>query len=270
MQVSGDPVKVDIAGPSPGAVTVDNLGPSVVYYTATEVAARRLYDADSGAGAEGSIAPGAVVSLSSPKWFICLYTTSASLDVLQVPPALPSGSGLPAETVDTGEAVKYIALTGPPRELIPIPADADAPAQPVEVVAVARLTSVRLTWAHSARASTYTVYRDGVEIGTAAAESFRDSGVTVGAMYAYGVRAFDQYGQPSALSDPAAAFIDAALNAAPVLDIRTWPAALPLTGTGIIRANALDADVQQIAFALDVDTGSLRATEDPSVWLWSA
>lgn len=168
-------------------------------------------------------------------------------------------------TSDTGDTFKLIALsTG---EVIAIPAEAVAPETPEDLDAVARLTSVQLTWTASVGAATYVVFRDGSTVATVSTPSYRDRNITVGASYSYRVAAVDQYGQRSPSTEAVNAFIDAGDNSPPTIDVRTWPAEINPDGVTLVRVNAADADVQELALALEVDAGTLQVTNDPSVWM---
>lgn len=171
---------------------------------------------------------------------------------------------LEGETVDTDEAYRIIMFSN--GTVRAIPRDAEPPSPPTGLSALARLTSVRLTWIESAGAALYAVFRDGTQIGTTSIADFRDTSVAVSSTYSYRVQAIDQYGQRSELTVAVSAFIDPALNDPPTLDIRCWPAEIPTNGVAIVRVNAHDVDAQVLAIALDVDLGVLEQTADPSVW----
>lgn len=178
-------------------------------------------------------------------------------------PSSGSGSG---STVDTGEPYKIIMLSdGTVRA---IPAGAVPPATPTGLAVIPRLTSASLTWTAVVGATSYQVTRDGGIIGTASSNSFRDTNVTIGATYGYRVASIDQYQQRSPASAPVSAFIDIALNQAPAdVSITMWPTPIPIDGYSYVRVNALEVDVQTIAYVLSVDVGSLTSTPDPSVWI---
>jgi hypothetical protein len=175
------------------------------------------------------------------------------------------GGGTSGLTVDTGEPYKVIMLAdGTVRA---VPQDAVAPGVPSGLAALGRLTSVALTWDAPQGAATYVVFRDNQILATPATTSYRDRAITVGASYTYRVAAVDQYGQRSPSSTTATVTINPADNSAPVVNVRTWPTQINPDGVTLIRVNASDADVQTLALALNVSTGSLQGTADPSVWM---
>jgi hypothetical protein len=175
------------------------------------------------------------------------------------------GGGTSGLTVDTGEPYKVIMLAdGTVRA---VPQDAVAPGVPSGLAALGRLTSVALTWDAAQGAATYVVFRDNQILATPATTSYRDRAITVGASYTYRVAAVDQYGQRSPSSTTATVTINPADNSAPVVNVRTWPTQINPDGVTLIRVNASDADVQTLALALNVSTGSLQGTADPSVWM---
>jgi hypothetical protein len=169
-------------------------------------------------------------------------------------------------TVDTGEEYRIIMLsTGLVRA---VPYDAVPPDTPENVAALARLTSVRLTWDAAALATSYQITRNGSILATTSLTSYRDRAVTISQTYTYTVSSIDQYLQRSPASDPVTAFIDPALNQTPSdVTITMWPTPLPTDGWSYVRVNAQELDVQDLAFELEVDVGSLTSTPDPSTWI---
>jgi len=87
--------------------------------------------------------------------------------------------------------------------------DATAPSVPLGLaLAVVSATRLDLTWSASTdnvAVTGYRVFRDGVEVGTAAGTTYEDSGLTAGVEYAYTVAAYDAAGNESAVSDSVAA-----------------------------------------------------------------
>lgn len=171
------------------------------------------------------------------------------------------------DTSDTFQSYKIIALSN--GTVKAIPASAVPPAIPLPSL-VARLSSVLLTWPAAARATSYAILRDGVQIANPSFLSYRDIAITVGATYVYRLQSIDQYGQRSTLSNPLNAFIDPALNVPPQVQIRSYPEALPTVGKAFIRVNASDVNAQSLALALNATVGTLEATDDPSLWLYTA
>ncbi len=88
-----------------------------------------------------------------------------------------------------------------------MPTDSEAPTVPTNLVATATSsTTVALTWAAStdnAGVAGYDIRRDGVIIGSSAANSYNDSGLTAGTSYVYDVRARDSVPNYSGWSAPA-------------------------------------------------------------------
>jgi hypothetical protein len=174
-----------------------------------------------------------------------------------------AGDGL---TVDTGEHYKLIMLSDGTVRAIPF--DEVAPATPTGLARIVRLTSVSLTWDAMAGAVSYQVTRNGTNIATTSFVSYRDAAVTIGQTYTYTVSSVDQYQQRSPASSSVTAFIDPELNQTPTdVTITVWPTPIPVDGYSYVRVNALELDVQDIAFELEVDAGSLTSTPDPSTWI---
>lgn len=177
-------------------------------------------------------------------------------------------SGLIESTVDSEQSYRVILFAN--GDVRAIPVGATPPDTPQAPTAAIRLSSVKLSWSSATRASSYAVLRDGVRLSTTSALFYRDSTVSAGASYSYRLQAFDQYGQASALGPVTSAFVDPAINVAPIADVRVWPAAVPSSGQAVVRVNAFDVDVHQLAVTLSVDAGQLAPTDDPSVWMLSA
>jgi chitodextrinase len=171
-----------------------------------------------------------------------------------------------SNTVDTGQVYKGIMLSDGTVRAIPV--DAVAPVPPTGLARVIRLTSVSLTWTAVPGVAHYQVSRDGANIGTSTSTDFRDTTVSVGNTYSYTVSSVDQYQQRSPPSASVSATVDLSLNSAPTdVVITCWPTPLPTDGPAFVRVNAREIDVHDMAMALNVDAGSLQATNDPSVWI---
>lgn len=183
-------------------------------------------------------------------------------DVGWVDPAVYSMS---AATIDTDELYRIIMFSDGTVRAIPI--TAVEPSVPTGLANTPKISSVRLTWVAGALATSYIIYRDGVQLATTTNLRYRDATVTVGETYEYTVQSVSAYLLRSGLSTETTAFIDPALNQAPTVEIRTWPATIAVGNKAIIRVNAIDLDGQALALALNTDVGSLTATADPSVWL---
>jgi subtilisin family serine protease/chitodextrinase len=85
--------------------------------------------------------------------------------------------------------------------------DTTPPAAPAGLTATAGVQSVSLDWADNGESdlASYRVYRDGVQIATAAASAYTDSGLTAGVTYRYRVTAVDRSGNESVPSAEASA-----------------------------------------------------------------
>ena len=179
--------------------------------------------------------------------------------------ALASGSGS-GNTVDTGEPYRVILLSD--GTVKAIPAAAVPPAPPTGITVVVALTAVNIRWSAVPGAIRYYIYRDEVLLDSTGYLNFRDTTVVVGNTYEYRVSSIDQYSQVSLRSDPVSATVSLSLNHAPVdVEIRCWPTPLPTDGPAFVRVNAWEIDIQNISYILNVDAGSLRATDDPSLWI---
>jgi hypothetical protein len=181
----------------------------------------------------------------------------------------PAGGISAGNTADTFEPYKVILLAQG-NAVKAIPASADAPALPTGLAVIAKLSSVRIHWTAAARASQYRLFKDGVLLTTTSGLSYRDRAIAVSHTYQYVVQAVDGYGQRSQPTAPVSAFIDPALNVAPVVDdVVSWPPVVPSSGRSILRVNAHDANAHALALALGVSAGSIAATDDPSVWIYT-
>lgn len=150
-----------------------------------------------------------------------------------------------------------------------IPVSAQPPGTPTNLVVLARLSSVKLTWGAAARAAKYRVYRNGSLLAETTERTIRDLGAAVGQTYAYTVQAVDTYGQRGTPTVAVNGFVNPATNHAPNISVKTWPATLATDGTTIVRVNAEDIDAQVLAMTLGVNAGSLASTTDPSVWTYT-
>lgn len=178
------------------------------------------------------------------------------------------GDGDTAITVDTESLFRRIVFSDGTDRWIPFAAQ--PPDTPIEPTAAIRLSSVKLTWPATARASTYKIIRDGIHIATTGSRTYRDTTISSGTTYLYRIQAVDTYGQPSSTGPPTAAYIDPTINTAPSTEITVWPTTVPSDGKAIVRVNSFDADVHNLAFQLNVDAGQLAPTDDPSVWTLSS
>lgn len=97
------------------------------------------------------------------------------------------------------------ALTGTP----PPPSDTTAPSTPTNLSATAISSSaINLTWTASTDASGvtgYKIYRNNIQIGTSATNSYSDTGLSPSTSYSYTVSAYDAVGNTSSQSSSASA-----------------------------------------------------------------
>jgi hypothetical protein len=177
-----------------------------------------------------------------------------------------TSGGVGGDTVDTFEHYRIIMLADGTVRAIPF--DTPVPAMPTGVTATARLSSVRVAWTPAPTGAVYIVTRGGVEVTRTDNSSYRDLAITPGSTYTYQVQTIDAYGQRSPITSPVTAFIDPALNVAPTVTVRAWPASFPTNGRTVLRVNAGDVNAQALALALNIDAGTLTATGDPSVWIY--
>lgn len=176
-------------------------------------------------------------------------------------------SNLHGPTADTGDDFRIILLSdGTVRA---VPSAAVPPALPENMVVTARLSSVGIAWDVAARAANYVVFRDGVAVKTTPSLSYRDLDIEAGETYQYQVQAVDQYGQRSAKTTAVSGFVDPSLNVAPSVTVRAWPPTYPTNGRSYLRVNAGDLNAQELELALEVSAGSIAATDDPSVWIYT-
>ena len=106
-------------------------------------------------------------------------------------------------------AVEYGAPVPPGTEPPVIPADTEAPSVPGNVSALAVSSSqVNVSWSAASDnvgVTEYSVYRNGVDLGTTTGTSYSDSGLTESTVYAYTVLARDAAGNESLQSQSASA-----------------------------------------------------------------
>jgi len=153
-----------------------------------------------------------------------------------------------------------------------IPVNTPDPVPPTGLATAPTLSSVLLTWTAATAPTTgrtYVVLRDGVEIATTTSTSYRDRGITAGSTYSYRLITQDTYGQRSAQTSAVSAFINPASNVAPVTTVTSWPPVIPTNGKALLRVCAADVDAQSLTLALSVDTGTITATDDPSIWIYT-
>lgn len=178
--------------------------------------------------------------------------------------------GMVANTVDTGASYRIILFSDTTVKAIPVATP--VPTTPTGLAATPRLSSVKLTWTAATlptSGKTYVIYRNGSQIATTTALSYRDIAVAVGSTYTYQVLTRDIYGQRSSLTTGVSAYIDPALNVAPNMTVTAWPTTAPSNGRTLIRVCAADVNAQTLSLALSVDVGSLAPTDDPSIWYYT-
>jgi chitodextrinase len=114
--------------------------------------------------------------------------------------------------------------------------DQQPPATPTGLTATAAgATSVNLSWSPSTddiAVTGYTVYRDGVAVGTVTSPSFTDTGLTAATTYTYTVDAFDAAGNHSQLSAPKSATTGAPPDTTPP-SVPTGLSATSVTSTQV-------------------------------------
>lgn len=197
-----------------------------------------------------------------------MYVLDSELDELV--DDIPGDTGTFVDnTVDTESPYRIILFSNGNVRAIPV--DTPDPLPPTGLAVDPRLSSVLLTWNAPATGSagSYAVYRDGVQIGTPTGRSYRDLGVVVGNTYNYSVQTIDPFGQRSDVTATVPAFIDPALNVAPTVTVTSWPLTAPTNGRTYVRVCASDANAQSLALTLECDEGSLEATDDPSIWIYT-
>ena len=177
-------------------------------------------------------------------------------------------AGPPAfRTADTWEDRKMIVMSDGTVKVIP--AGDYPPPQPDDPTAAPGSTLVRVTWEVTTAATTYKLFRNGAEVYSGSDTVYTDRNVTNGATYTYYVIAYDQHGQRSVSSASVVAGPNVSLNVSPTCQITTWPPTLPYIGKAYVRVCGSDIEAQTLAFALSVNIGTLTATDDPSIWIYS-
>jgi hypothetical protein len=200
--------------------------------------------------------------------------SSGTLNIARIPDLsslyLPIGDALQIESYNSdGSPMKLIALAD--GSVRAVPQSATSPAAPTGLAVDIHLSFVRLTWQTVVGATQYRVSRDGTYVQTVTATRFTDTNIQLSDTYEYTVIAVNQYGMWSPASAPINAFIDPALNSAPVIDsITLWPTNPKPNDLIYVHVNATDIDAHELALALGTTVGSLTSTLDPSTWKWSS
>jgi hypothetical protein len=203
------------------------------------------------------------------------YDDGNSAQWVQIAPGGGTGTGtggggdlnsMTGTTGDTGATYRIVMLSN--GTVTAVPVTAVAPDTPTGLTVIVKLTSVTVNWPAAARATSYVVRRNGTQVATTTSRTYRDLTTVMGNTYSYTVASVDQYKQQSPASAPITAFLDPSLNNEPIsVSVTCWPLPIPTDGPAIIRVNAVELDVQVIAYTLGVDAGSLTSTQDPSVWI---
>ena len=133
--------------------------------------------------------------------------------------------------------------------------DNTAPTVPTGVTGNAASSSqINLSWTASSddvAVTGYKVFRNGVQVGTPASNSFSDTGLTANTAYSYTVSAFDAAGNNSGLSTP------------PV-SVTTSSGSSTVTWEGRISASGNDAE-QVIGSAANLTSSDLELVTDAAV-----
>jgi hypothetical protein len=206
---------------------------------------------------------------------IPVWSNAYGAFVVEPDPGGGGGGGTPGDlptlTADTFEPYRVIMLAVG-NQLKAIPSSTPVPGVPTSLSTVVRLSSVHLSWNAPGSAisgTKYALWRNGVQVFLSEITSYRDIAISSGSSYSYQVQTVDPYGQRSAKTAAVNAFIDPAINSAPTVTVRAWPATFPTNGRTVLRVNASDVDAQALALALSVNTGTIAATGDPSVWIYT-
>src|SRR6266540_44148 len=156
------------------------------------------------------------------------------------------------------------------------PPDTTPPSVPTGLTASAVSSSqINLSWTASSDnvgVSGYRVFRNGVQIATASATSFTNTGLSPSTTYTYAVAAFDAAGNLSAQSSPASATTPAAPDTTPPTVSITAPAnGAPVSATVTVSASASDnVGVVGVQFLLDDGiNGSADVTTAPYSVSWN-
>lgn len=235
---------------------------------AAEAAAQNAFDSNTAALAAQAAAEAAAATASgvSDASMVALINNLTSLTRQALENVVPVIAAK-VTTADYYEPKKIIALSN--GTVKAIPRDAAVPAAPAAPVVTSGAVLVRVTWNSVPGADHYEVYRNGIRLAISSGTRYLDLVGAPNTDYAYTVATFDSYGQRSVQSPATIGRFDATLNVAPIVQVKTWPTTIPTTGTVVVRVAARDVDAQTMAMALGVDSGILRPTSDPSVWLYT-
>lgn len=114
----------------------------------------------------------------------------------------------------------------------------------------------------------YVIIRDGLAVGTTTTTSFNDPNITLSSHYIYNIEAVNAIGLRS-ISPNLAVYIDPALAVPPTTTISVYPNPIPTNGSAWVRINGIDPNAFSMTFSLNVDTGTLTPTNDPSLWVYT-
>jgi len=154
-------------------------------------------------------------------------------------------------------SVPLALLAGAPNSITCAAPDVTAPSVPQSLTAMSASSSqINLSWAVSmdnVSVAGYRISRGGVQIGTSAANSFQNAGLTPSTAYSYAVAAYDAAGNVSAQSAAAAATtLAAADNSAPIVYVGAPAGGAAVSGTIAISATASDnVGVSRVEFYID-------------------
>jgi len=118
-------------------------------------------------------------------------------------------------------------------------------ATPINIVTTPSSISIDLAWEATAGATDYEVYRDNVKIGTSSTNSYSDSGLIAGESYVYRIKAYNEAGNVSALSEPltvstTAATTPAAISIPANVIVSTTDTTLEVSWDSIAEAESYD------------------------------
>lgn len=148
------------------------------------------------------------------------------------------------------------------------------PGQVESPTASALLSGVTLTWTaptvgvNDPAIVKYVIIRDGLSIGTTTTGTFLDPYITLSQSYVYKIEAVNSIGLRS-ISPDLNVFIDPALAAPPTTSISVYPNPIPTNGSAWVRINGIDPNAFSMTFSLNVDTGTLTPTNDPTLWIYT-
>jgi hypothetical protein len=145
----------------------------------------------------------------------------------------PAATPTPTPTSTVGPSPTTTPTVAPTVEPSPEPSLPPPPGTPTGLAATAGDGAVSVTWEASPGATTYLVFRGGVQVATVNLPTFTDTGLVNGTAYTYTVQAVDSSAQRSTMSVPATATPMPADNVPPVIDIATvaWTSPLTLDNT---------------------------------------